>query len=93
MCPRCTSKRIERVAVKVKTGIVGPAPSGVRLPERRVFSSKIMGESKDSWKSFHGQELVSCPECGGVEFDFDWKHKEKICKKCGNVVKIPRRTS
>src|SRR3989338_8656158 len=24
-------------------------------------------------------------DCGGLEFEFNWKHKERICKKCGAI--------
>lgn len=90
VCPRCTSKRIERLAEKAaEKPAAGAARAGAEKPH--FYSSQILGESKDSWKSFHSQEVAACPECGGKEFEFNWKHKEKICKKCGTILNIPRR--
>ena len=88
VCPRCTSKRIGRLVEKT---VEKPAGSAAAAGKPHVYSSQILGESKDSWKSFHSQEVAACPECGGKEFELNWKHKEKICKKCGTILNLPRR--
>ncbi len=91
VCPRCTSKRIERVLEKKEEAVEGGKPGALGASKPFIYSHRVLGESKDSWKSFYSQEMTVCPECGGKEFEFNWKHKEKICKKCGTIINLPRR--
>ncbi len=59
-------------------------------PPRVVRSPIIMGDTKGAWQSFHSNRQLSCPKCGGKEFTTDFKHKEKTCKTCGELVSIRR---
>ncbi len=90
VCPRCTSKRIEQVLEKKREDAAGAKP-GAAEHKPFIYSHRVLGESKDSWKSFYAQEMTVCPECGGKEFEINWKHKEKVCKKCGTIINLPRR--
>jgi acetyl-CoA carboxylase beta subunit len=49
-----------------------------------------VGETKSSWAAFHSSEQRECSECHGMEFDIDWKHRQKICKKCGAIYGMKR---
>lgn len=57
----------------------------------RPQSKQVVTDSKRSWKEFHSSEQKACTQCGGADFDLDFKHKEKVCKKCGNIMPLPRR--
>ena len=58
------------------------------------FSSRdvSMREGKEGWKEFHSSEIRACTDCGGAEFTYNWKHKEKTCVKCGSVYNLQRRS-
>ncbi|MEW5955383.1 MAG: hypothetical protein AB1626_02480 [Candidatus Micrarchaeota archaeon] len=30
-------------------------------------------------------EEGACPKCGGKDFEFIWRRREKVCKKCGEI--------
>jgi len=30
-------------------------------------------------------EEGACSKCGGKEFEFIWRRREKVCKKCGEI--------
>ena len=88
-CPRCSSKklRFERAEVERK-------PFDQSRP--RVYSSQgqvVHGDTKAAWQSFHSADVKACPKCGGTEFDMNFKRKEKTCKKCGEILNMPRRFS
>jgi uncharacterized protein (DUF983 family) len=63
--------------------------------ERKAFvhvagGQRVFGDTKDAWKSFHSSSPSNCPKCGGTEFHRDFKHKEKTCKKCGEISSLRR---
>lgn len=88
ICPRCSSKDVEKQLEKRKEG------------EERTFEGRKIvystnrvaySDTKEGWKAFHGNQMTVCSDCGGSEFDFNWKRKEKICRKCGSVFPLARR--
>ncbi|MFH1056891.1 MAG: hypothetical protein V1717_03800 [Candidatus Micrarchaeota archaeon] len=88
-CPRCNSHKIRELEFKEKEA---PAPGQERKP--LVFDKsgqRIFGDTKDAWKSFHSSVQTACPNCGGTDFGMDHKHKEKTCRKCGEIMPLPRR--
>ncbi len=89
-CPRCSSRKIKRVFEKKPATITVP---GTAAPERLAYSHVNMAgrEGKEGWKDFHKSDVKACIECGGLDFDLNWKHKEKVCKKCGAIFPLPRR--
>jgi len=92
ICPRCSSKNLDKAFDKKKDGVEAEKqPEGPKVAystNRHVYS-----ETKAGWASFHSSEMRACPDCGGLEFDFNWKRKEKTCKKCGSVFPLGRRTA
>ncbi|MFH0835889.1 MAG: hypothetical protein V1834_01890 [Candidatus Micrarchaeota archaeon] len=87
-CPRCNSHNLfetpdEREPKKEEAG----------KPEARKYSfgKYVEGDSKQTWKEFHKAEARACPDCSGTDFELDWKHKEKTCKKCGAILPLARR--
>jgi len=36
------------------------------------------------------REQGACPKCGGKEFEFIWRRREKVCRKCGEVLPARR---
>ncbi|MFH0834964.1 MAG: hypothetical protein V1881_01330 [Candidatus Micrarchaeota archaeon] len=88
-CPRCSSGRLRRASVQE------PPKVAVPFTEKKshVRSSMVYGDTKDAWKSFHNQEVKTCLECGGAEFDMNWKKKERVCRKCGAVSRLARRSA
>lgn len=86
ICPRCSSKRIE------KQGKGKQTEQGFKEEKNKGFRSPyVYRDGKEGWRDFHSQDTKTCPDCGGTDFDFNWKHKEKVCKKCGNVLPLPRK--
>lgn len=85
-CPRCSSRKIKRVFEKKP---FAPAAAPKTLAARPVsFAGR---EGKEGWKDFHRSEVKACAECGSVDFELNWKHKEKVCRKCGAIYNLPRR--
>ncbi|GEM_PF-1068421 len=79
----------------VAVGQPGAKPAATEQP--RVYStsgSMVYGDTKDAWKSYHSNPsggASGCPHCGGTAFELNYKRKEKICKKCGEILPLPRR--
>jgi DNA-directed RNA polymerase subunit RPC12/RpoP len=82
ICPRCSSKRI----AALKT-----AGAPIHSGEKKFHSPYVYRDGKDGWKDFHSSDIKQCTECGGTDFELNWKRKEKTCKNCGNVMPLPRR--
>jgi hypothetical protein len=91
ICPRCSSRKVAPAVEKKKFGDAKTELTGNK--ERVAFSHQSFAarDGKEGWKDFHKSEVRACLECGGVEFDLNWKHKEKVCKKCGSVLPLQRR--
>lgn len=101
-CPRCSAREVvEKQLPKHKTTETTVSstattstaqPSGTAEPRRFVFGAPIT-DTKESWKKFHNQsgDVQQCPACGEKEFDFNWKRREKVCKKCGEIMGLKRR--
>lgn len=53
--------------------------------------AKVIRDGKDGWQDFHSQRQVACPNCGGRDFELNYKRKERTCRKCGEVLALPRR--
>lgn len=75
-------------------GQTGAKPASSDSP--KVYSTSgtvVYGDTKDAWKSYHSNPSggAGCPHCGGTSFEFNYKRKEKICKKCGEILPLPRR--
>ena len=85
-CPRCNSRKLRKEFVRKE----GTPQQGFKP---RVYSSSgiVEGDTKQAWKSFHNQQSSGCSRCGGTEFEMNFKRKEKVCKKCGDVYPLPRR--
>ncbi len=90
ICPRCSSRKIRRAFEKKKEG----DKSFDKAKAKVVYShqSFVGREGKEGWKDFHKSELRACVECGGTDFELNWKHKEKVCRKCGAILPLARRT-
>ena len=58
---------------------------------RGAVGSDSLKSGKEGWRDFHNQQQKTCPRCNGTEFDLNYKRKEKVCKKCGEVLALPRR--
>jgi DNA-directed RNA polymerase subunit RPC12/RpoP len=87
-CPACSSKKVIMV--------VNQQASAPEIEETKPVASalqepKIIRDGKEGWKDFHQSDLKACLKCGGTEFEYNWKHKEKHCKKCGEIIRLPRR--
>lgn len=59
----------------------------------KFYDPRVYGDTKGAWRSFHAQEVKACSKCGSMDFDLDWKHKEKTCRKCGEIFPLPRRSA
>ncbi len=82
-CPRCSSSTLNR-----KT----EAPKELTAEPRRFVFGAILNDTKDSWMKYHNNDAAQvCAGCGGKEFEFIWKRKEKVCKKCGDIMPLRRR--
>lgn len=89
-CPRCSSRKIKKSFPKKPfddKAATEKRPGGV------VFSTRDLSgrEGKEGWREFHSSEVKACSECGSVDFTLNWKHKEKVCNKCGSIFPLPRR--
>ncbi len=98
ICPRCSSKNLERAFEKKKefsgsSQVTEAKPAGGEPKVAYSTNRHAYSETKAGWASFHSSEMRACPDCGGAEFDFNWKRKEKTCKKCGSVFPLGRRTA
>lgn len=85
-CPRCSSTKLRKELDK--------KPDAPKEFKPRVYNASgvVYGDTKDAWKSFHAQDVKTC-KCGSTEFDLNWKRKEKVCRKCGEVYALPRRSA
>lgn len=93
-CPRCTSRRVSVVEERLPEPAAA-APTAEEKPHvprsYKFYDPRVYGETKEAWKSFHAAEVKACTKCGGADFRLDWKHKEKVCIKCGEIYPLPRR--
>ena len=90
ICPRCSSRDLEKKLDKWKQGegaTDNPGGHKVAYSTNRVAYS----DTKDGWKAALSHETKVCPDCGNPEFDLNWKRREKTCKKCGAVFPLARR--
>ena len=96
VCPRCNSGHVRPFGQEAPRGspksLLGPVE---QTQERKAFvhvagGQRVFGDTKDAWKSFHSSSPSNCPKCGGTEFNRDFKHKEKTCKKCGEISSLRR---
>lgn len=86
-CPRCDSEEVFNYMSRSEQTDTNRSSSSTTSS-----TSHVIREGKDGWKDFHNNSKSStCPECGGTEFDLNWKRKEKTCKKCGAILSLPRR--
>ncbi len=100
-CARCDSDKLEITRDPIsdaKPGASVVATSGAKpaTDAPKVYSTggaMVYGDTKDAWKSYHSNPSggLGCPHCGGTSFEFNYKRKEKICKKCGEILPLPRR--
>ncbi len=91
-CPRCNSHKLKELEAFEKPAAPGEGEAQERKP--MVFDKsgqRVYGDTKEAWKSFHSQVQNACPNCSGVEFTYDYRHKQKVCKKCGEILFMPRR--
>ena len=88
-CPRCSSLDLYQTQEDKPKDEAAAKP----LEKKPYWSSQkyVEGDSKQTWKDFHKTETRQCMDCGGIEFKLDWKHKEKICLKCGAIMPLGRR--
>lgn len=90
ICPRCSSKDLEKKLEKWrKETDAKRTDDGKKI----VYSTNRIAysDTKEGWKASLSYEMKACPECGQAEFDFNWKRREKTCKKCGSVFPLARR--
>lgn len=90
-CPRCSSRKVIRQLTAQKEPA---APAGPAQEERPHLPPQQIRDGKGGWQDFHQSEVRQCLDCGNsdpAQFDLDWKHKEKTCKKCGAVLPLGRR--
>ncbi len=93
-CPRCSSgdthefkqSRHERGGVAVVSAERPAGPEGVARHKPVHYRG-----GKGGWVDFHSQQTNVCPHCCGTEFERDYRKKEKTCKKCGEILALPRR--
>lgn len=92
ICPRCSSRKVGKAAFE-KRKFAEEKPQLTEKRERVAYSHQSFAarDGKEGWKDFHKSEIRACLECGGLEFDLNWKHKEKVCRKCGSVFPMQRR--
>ncbi len=90
-CGRCSSAKIEK-KFENKPATIGEGDAGKPVEPRRFVYSPLVTDTKESWMKFHGgTDFQVCPGCGGKDFEFIWKRKEKVCKKCGEIMPLKRR--
>jgi len=95
VCPRCNSGRVRPFGQEEYSkpkSFLGPVEKefSSSAPVRLQGGQRVFGDTKDAWKSFHSSSPSNCPKCGGTEFTRDFKHKEKTCKKCGEISSLRR---
>ncbi len=85
-CPRCSSTNLMR---KAREEVPGEKRE---LRKPFVFGAPVT-DTKESWMKFHNNADTqqACVACGCKDFEFIWKRKEKICKKCGEILPLRRR--
>jgi len=91
-CPRCSSQKIILKKIIDKT-LKPNIPQEGGAQEKKPFhysSSQIYGDTKEAWKSFHSQDVKACRRCGGTDFEINFRVKEKVCKKCGEIMPFQR---
>ncbi len=82
-CPRCSSAKV----YSLKRGKVEEK----KEPKKFVYGSVPVTDTKESWIKFHNTgDVQRCPVCEGIEFEFDWKRREKTCSKCGEILPLRR---
>ncbi len=84
-CPRCSSTNIFRKARE-------ELPGEKKEQRKFVFGAPV-SDTKESWMKFHNNTDTAqgCAACGSKEFEYIWKRKEKVCKKCGDILPLRRR--
>ncbi|MEM4255502.1 MAG: hypothetical protein QXR53_04220 [Candidatus Norongarragalinales archaeon] len=90
-CPRCNSHKLKELEAKEPAEKPDETLQDKKPMVFDKSGQRVYGDTKQAWKSFHNQVQNACPNCGGVEFDYDHRHKQKICKKCGEILFMPRR--
>ena len=77
-CPRCDSTEVAEYAARGHGR--PPAAADAGKPGERPDQShppRVVREGKEGWMDFHNQQASGCPECGGSQFELNWKRKEK----------------
>lgn len=98
-CPRCSSRtslRFEKTDVEKKADAEAAkviAAEAAEKPKVPATTGIVYGDTKNAWQSFHHNESKLCPKCSGTEFELNYKRKERVCKKCGEILSMPRRFS
>ena len=92
-CPRCNSHNLYQTEDDRKDKDEVKTEEEPKKKYSFGSAKYVEGDSKSTWKDFHKRESRECPDCGGAEFDMDWKHKEKTCRKCGAILPLARRMS
>ncbi|MFA4946027.1 MAG: hypothetical protein WC607_00590 [Candidatus Micrarchaeia archaeon] len=84
-CPRCHGQSLTTRVATHEDEIAAQASALTR-------KENLTG-GKESWREFHssGSNAV-CPKCNGTQFKLDYKHKERICLSCGELLPLPRRS-
>lgn len=99
-CSRCDSDKLEFTRDPLPEAKAGDGAVTAAKPassdQPKIYSTSgamIYGDTKDAWKSYHSNPAggLGCPHCGGTAFEFNYKRKEKTCKKCGEILPLPRR--
>lgn len=103
ICPRCSSKSVHQIRLRHEEAHPSASTVGVESgaqPATQTSASqkapvsggpRVFGTGKQAWMASQSFEQKGCPDCGGVDFDLNWKRKEKTCKKCGHVLPLGRR--
>ena len=81
-CPRCSSKYLEQKhEVKKET------------TSKRFYTKTgvVYGDTKNAWKSYHSnRDVKQCSKCGSDDFENNYRRRERICRKCGEIYPLPR---
>ncbi|MFH0971532.1 MAG: hypothetical protein V1835_03105 [Candidatus Micrarchaeota archaeon] len=91
ICPRCSSKKIRHASERKKFDTKLATTTHQHEKVAYSHTSFVGRDGKEGWRDFHKAEVRGCADCGGIDFDLNWKHKEKVCKKCGAIYPLPRR--
>ena len=82
-CPRCHSSNVICKAL---------TPGEAAATEAAQSHKESLTTGKQSWRDFHSSGTSQkCPKCGSTRFKLDYKHKERICINCGELLPLPRR--